>query len=690
MRRRPVPTPILCGISVVLCASAAAAQSGAWSARGPDGGNVYCVAAAPGHPATLYAGTADGVYRSDDGGAAWRPANAGIPAERVQSIAIEPSSPNTLYAGTITPTGVASVGIFKSVDGGQSWTAANTGLTDPISGIAPLDVEALAVDPANPGVVLAGTRFSDIFRSADGGATWTPVTLGGFNVGLEVSAFLFDASTPGAVLAASTSGLLRSVDDGQSWDFYGDAGVTFFSLAADPTTPATIYAGNVNGFGALKSTNGGAHWTQINAGLPTAAGSSGTAWPSVLSIVVDPVNSSTLTIGTFGDGVFTSADGGTTWTASSSGLRSAFVGSLRFGGASGTLLAGTFGAGVFRRSGAADWAPSSAGIPLSRVASLARDPSRPSTLFAGAFDGVHRSDDGGESWGPSVGNLPVFPVASVAAITGNGGRLLAGTLGGGLLQSADAGATWAPAGTGLTDAFVGSVAVDPSNPQVLYAATGDPAGTTSPAVFRSADGGATWTKTSLAAGSGTVSIDFVTVNPSNSSEVAAVSRGEAIYFHSADSGSTWSQVTPSSACGTVRTALFDGTAVLLGGASGVCRSTDGGSTWNASTVATEASVETLAADPSDPNVIYAGAAPAATGGTGGVFRSVDGGATWQPIGQGLEAAAVTSVLVDPGTGALHAGTDGGGVAVLSFETPDRLPIATAPAGSRGTRILGPR
>ena len=690
MRCRSVARTFLWGAAIGLGASAAAGQSGAWSARGPDGGNAYCLAADPAHPATLYAGTDAGVYRSDDGGATWRPAGDGLPVARVQTIAVEPSAPGRLYAGTVTPTGVASVGIFKSVDGGESWAAANTGLIDPISGIAPLDVEALAVDPANPGVLLAGTRFSDIFRSADGGATWTPVTLGGINVGLEVAAFVYDPSTPGVVFAASTSGLLRSVDGGQNWDFYGDAGVSFFSLAADPTTPGTLYAGNVNGFGMLKSINDGLHWTQINGGLPTAAGSSRTAWPSVLSIVVDAANPSAVTIGTFGDGVFASQDGGVSWTASGAGLRSAFVGALRFGDAAGTLLSGTFGAGVFRRSGAGDWAPSSAGIPLSRVASLAHDPTRASTLFAGAFDGVHRSDDGGESWGPAVGDLPVFPVASVAAIPGTGGRLLAGTLGGGLLQSADAGATWTSAGTGLTDPFVGSIAVDPSNPEVLYAATGDPAGTTSPAVFRSADGGATWTKTSLAAGSGTVSIDFVAVNPSNSSEVAAVSRGEAIYFHSADSGSSWSQVTPASACGTVRTLLFDGTAILLGGASGVCRSTDGGSTWNASTVATGASVETLAVDHSDPNVIYAGAAPAVTGGTGGVFRSVDGGATWQPIGQGLEAAAVTSVLVDPGTGALHAGTDGGGVAVLSFETPDRLPVAPAPPGSRGTRILGPR
>ena len=690
-RSRPsVRSFLFGGAAFLLVAASAAAQSGVWMSRGPDGGNVYCLVADPTNSEIVYAGTDVGVYRSDDGGSTWTPTRTGLPATRVQAIAIEPSAPNTLYAGTLTATGVASTGIFKSVDGGASWTSANVGLIDPLTGISPVDVEALTVDPAHPGVVLAGTRFSEIFLSTDGGATWTPVTLGGINVGLEVSAFAYDPSTAGVVLAASTSGLLRSTDNGQNWDFYGDAGVSFFALAADPSAAGTFYAGNANGFGVLKTTNGGAHWTQVNGNLPTAASSAGTAWPTVLSLVVDPANPASVTIGTFGDGVFTSGDGGTTWTPVVDGLRSAFVGTVRVD-PSGALVAGTFGAGVFHQNSAGGWTGSSSGIDLSRVSSLVHDPSRPSTLFAGAFDGVHRSDDGGATWGPPVGDLPVFPVATLATMPAAGGeQLLAGTLGGGIQQSGDGGATWTAAGQGLTDVFVGDIAVDPTNAAVIYAATGDPGGSTSPAVFKSTDGGATWTKTSLAAGSSTVSIDFVTVNPANATEVAAVSRGEAAYFHSTDSGATWTSVTPNVSCGAVRTLLFDGTSILLGGNAGVCRSTDGGASWSATPVANEAAVETLTADPIDPTVVYAGAHPAVVGGTGGVFRSTDGGATWAPLGQGLEGAAVTSVLVDPATAALHAGIDGGGVADLSFQSPDRLPVDLAPRGNTETRSLGPR
>ena len=161
-------------------------QTGVWSARGPVGGNVYCVVADPTRPATLYSGTDQGVFKSDDGGANWRVASTGIPPNRVQTLAIDPTTPATLYAGTRTPDGAESVGIFKSTDAGASWTPINDGLVDPLAGFAPLDVEALSVNPRNPQTILAGTRFSEIFKSIDGGVTWKFKTFGGINVGMSL------------------------------------------------------------------------------------------------------------------------------------------------------------------------------------------------------------------------------------------------------------------------------------------------------------------------------------------------------------------------------------------------------------------------------------------------------------------------------------------------------------------------
>src|SRR5262245_22656829 len=159
LARRVVARAVL-GFGLAVAGTAALpAQAGDWMVTGPSGGNVYCIAASPSHPELLYAGTDRGVVRSEDGGAHWSDASAGLPVDRVQTIAVDASDPRTLYAGTLTPPGVASDGIFKSTDGGQTWTAINEGLVDPVTAIAPLDVAALSIDPGHPGTLLAGTRF---------------------------------------------------------------------------------------------------------------------------------------------------------------------------------------------------------------------------------------------------------------------------------------------------------------------------------------------------------------------------------------------------------------------------------------------------------------------------------------------------------------------------------------------------
>ena len=132
----------------------------------------------------------------------------------VTALAVDPSTPATLYAGTIKG------GVFKSTNGGNSWTTINSGLTSTF-------VFALAIDPSTPATLYAGTS-GGVFKSTNGGTTWQPTT--GANPFLTVGG--------------------------------GRA------LAIDPSTPATLYAGTF-AFGVFKSTNGGASWTDVNSGLPT-------------------------------------------------------------------------------------------------------------------------------------------------------------------------------------------------------------------------------------------------------------------------------------------------------------------------------------------------------------------------------------------------------------------------------------
>jgi hypothetical protein len=465
-----IPRPAAGGLAlsaavVFLSSGAASAQTSVWVTHGPVGGNIHCLVADPSNPSRLYAGTDRGVFRTEDAGASWSFSGAGMPQAQVQTIAIDSTAGGTLYAGTVTPTGVASLGIFKSVDGGATWTAINAGLIDPLFGISPVDIETLAIVPGQPTTILAGSRFSEIFKSTDSGATWQPQTIGGSQLGLEVSAFGFDPTHTSTVYAASTLGLLRSTDSGETWTIYGNLNVGLFALVVDPTSPTTLYGGNVDGAGILKSTDGGVNWLAANQGLPVIQSSGGTSSPVVLSLALDPARPSTLYAGTYGNGLFVSTNSGASWSPADAGMRDAFVTSLEPISET-TLYAGTLGGGVYESSdGAATWTLQSGDLDLSLVAAVAGDPGSPDTLFAAAFDGVQKSTDGGLSWRRLENGFPVAPAAALAI--GAGGQLFAGTSGAGLLQSSDGGEAWASSGQGLTETFVSAIGVDPTNPSTL-------------------------------------------------------------------------------------------------------------------------------------------------------------------------------------------------------------------------------
>ena len=76
----------------------------------------------PSNPATLYAGTCAGLYKSTNGGGSWSQVNNGLPILS-NPVVIDPSNPDTLYAGT-------SAGLYKSTNGGGSWSPVNNGLSN--------------------------------------------------------------------------------------------------------------------------------------------------------------------------------------------------------------------------------------------------------------------------------------------------------------------------------------------------------------------------------------------------------------------------------------------------------------------------------------------------------------------------------------------------------------------------------
>src|SRR5207249_4553661 len=155
----------------------------------------------PTMPTTIFAAGRNGIHKSTDGGASWNAVNNGLENQDGQfyatALAIDPTNSNIIYtAGPDIDSGGTFKAIYKSTDGGGSWSASNDGLQ-----VDPNDenfwgVSALAIDPGNPGIVLAGATFDGVFKRSNGGR-WSA-----FNVGLTnltTNALAVDPSNPNIV-----------------------------------------------------------------------------------------------------------------------------------------------------------------------------------------------------------------------------------------------------------------------------------------------------------------------------------------------------------------------------------------------------------------------------------------------------------------------------------------------------------
>ena len=206
-----------------------------WRTIGPEGNRFTSAVGVPGDPLTYYVGAASGgVWKTVDGGVNWKAIFDGQPVQSIGSLAVSRSDPNVVWAGT----GEAHIrshisigqGIYKSVDGGKTWTLMGLEKTGRIARIV--------VHPTNPDVVLAcalGTAYGPqpergIFRTTDGGVTWTKVLFVDENTGcsdliadpknpriLFAGMWQIEIHTWGRTSGGPGSGLFISRDGGVTW-----------------------------------------------------------------------------------------------------------------------------------------------------------------------------------------------------------------------------------------------------------------------------------------------------------------------------------------------------------------------------------------------------------------------------------------------------------------------------------------
>lgn len=277
--------------------------------------------------------------------------------------------------------------------------------------------------------------------------------------------------------------------------------------------------------------------------------------------------------------------------------------------------------------------------------------------------------------GPEGGNVTALAIDPASP------RVLYAAVGtGGVFKSVDAGATWNPAFDGLQGHAVLTLAQAPNASGTLYAGT-------SQGVFKTTNGGALWAAAS--AGSSLAAngfVDELVVTPSAIYAGVSLSSQQRLtpgLFKSVDGGVNWSQL-DLGRDGVVVTALAaDPTnpRVLYAGIKetgplseiGVLRSGDAGATWSFSARGLpKGTIQDLAIHPAAPRTVYAAIGA-------GVFRSDDGGGLWKNVSRGLTNPLVTALAVGPAPGTLYAAAQQGTAATGSL-------FRTANGGARWQRV----
>lgn len=637
---------------------------------GPFGGTVTALAVVPGEPDRVLAGTERGVYLSTDRGATWQ--LAGLEGRAVNALAVAPSDGDVIYVADRS-NGWDAGQMFRSTDGGRTWSpcaplpwlAAGTG--------SPVGLD-IAVHPARARTVLVASKHA-LFRSRDGGASWQPLGCG------YCRAVAVDAASPDTYYAAFAPRSTRDSCDGV-W----------------------------------VSRDAGATWEPASAGLERSrpGGRSGHAMIDRIFVLPGegpPLLATTLAASGVGEdrtGLVRSRDGGRHWeTVLELPTPPSVLGDERavlamVPGDAAQIFLATFASGVRRsRDGGASWEDATGELafgdvgpdekPVQEVHAIAVLPGAPPRVILGSDrEGVWVSDDLGGHWAQSNRGLTALTVNDLLVLgPGPAAALLAATSERAVQRTTDGGQSWS-SGAGMTSPrppyrgeapapvpYCGSVSR-------LAVAPGDDAAAQSCRGYRSGDRGATWEPDA--------SVDWgklVLPLPGESGALLVVPRWVRPEFapedrpqRSGDGGATWEP------CGvlpelpayavSVHDAVVDaanGTGIHLATSWGVYTSTDGCRSWQPRNTGLRApcgneprsGVLALAAVPRSPFRLVAATAC-------GLFTSLDGAATWVAA-TGRDVAG-RALLADPRSPeVLYAATATHGV----LRSPDGG-VTWAPAG----------
>jgi photosystem II stability/assembly factor-like uncharacterized protein len=599
----------------------------------------------------------------DDGD--WRTLGPGpigtADAGRVAALAIDPRNGQVIYAGA------AQGGVWKSTNGGSSWSA----LTDTQCSLA---VGALVLDPLNPDIVYAGTGEQNysgdsfygcgVLKSTNGGTTWTTLgssifdtSTGGARMGrIAIIPGTPPAASSSVLLAATTFGLYRSADAGNTWTrvvIAGNPNSQATDVAVHPRNPAIVYAAFTStGFnvanGVYKSTDGGVTFpTRLSTGFPTANVGRITfaiapSGPDTMYVAVHNTSNSALL------GIWRSIDGGTNWTQATA-LNANCAPQCWYDiviAVDPTNAAIVYFGGVrlFRSADAAEAFTNIGNTIHVDHHAFAFDPGAPSTIYAGSDGGVYRSLNGGTNWTSLNANLTITQFYHGLSFSSDGSGLLGGTQ-----DNGTAAYTGAVAWPRVIGADGGFTAINPLTGMAFGETQWSPPNTGGPLRAPAHTGPFSFRINGINRGEGGL---FIPPLEMDYARPHTLYFGTARLYRTRDNGDSWSVInsTPgrvtSASTSAIAPARSDSNVVYLGSNDGnVQVTTDGGSTWSARASNLPARFVTdFAVHRSNPDIAYVTFSGFQTP---HVWKTINAGVSWTNIGSNLPDMPVNGIALLP-------------------------------------------
>lgn len=463
-----------------------------WVLAGPINieGRITTIAIHPTNPQIVYVGTANGgVWKSTNFCGTWTSVFDNQNTSSIGALAIDVTNPNIIYCGTGESNSLRSyypgTGMYKSTDAGATWTFIGLGNSYSIGNIS--------INPVNPQIVFAAalgstrrkTTERGIYKSTDGGTTWTQSLFHSDSVGaIDV---VLDVTNPNKLFAAMwerqrredyikyggpMTALYVTTNSGTNWSvvsggFPSNASdLGRISIDISVSSPLTVYAltayANGNSRGLYKSVDGGTTWSLING---SAAGSSNYAWFNRIC-KVNPGNPSFVICG--GLNMERSTNGGTSF--SSLPLSHVDQHAVAFAPSNQNFIVlGNDGGIDYSTNGGTSWQASNT-LPITQFYAGDIDNTNPNTILGGTQDNGTIRTTGPFTWNSIYGGDGFYCLVDYS----NPLRVYASSQNGGLGRSVNGGGSFSGGTSGLDLAFTNWMTpyvMDKTNPLTLYCGT---------------------------------------------------------------------------------------------------------------------------------------------------------------------------------------------------------------------------